>query len=150
MQRKLNSYLVERRVWEPTTGNIELPTNRRSSKWKKQAKTKLIPQGKANFESDTDMSNKKPHDDSLGVVHKIVSHSAHFVHAGKTSKAPMKKKKKQKKYIPRLVKIPNYPLMFTRYNPGEGNCFFHGLQQGLEKLGVTFLNEAEIRENLAE
>ena len=96
MQRKLNSYLVERRVWEPTTGNIELPTNRRSSKWKKQAKTKLIPQGKANFESDTNMFNKKPHDDSLGVVHKIVSHSAHFVHAGKTSKAPMKKKKSRR------------------------------------------------------
>ena len=39
--------------------------------------------------------------------------------------------------------------MFTRYNPGEGNCFFYGLEQGLEKLGVTFMNEAEIRENLA-
>ena len=45
--------------------------------------------------------------------------------------------------------IPNYPPMYTKYNPGEGNCFFYALQQGLEKLGITFLNEEDIRENLA-
>ena len=39
--------------------------------------------------------------------------------------------------------------MYTKYNPGEGNCFFYALQQGLEKLGVTFLYEEDIRENLA-
>ena len=39
--------------------------------------------------------------------------------------------------------------MYTRYNPGKGNCFFYGLQQGLEKFGVSFLNEEDIRENLA-
>ena len=150
LQRKLNSHMVTKHVWEPATGNIELPTKRRSSKLKKQVKSKLIHQGKANFENHTVVANKKPHDTSLGVVHKIVSHTEHLGPAGKTKKAMPKKKQKQKKYIPRLVKIPNYPLMFTRYNPGEGNCFFHGLQQGLEKLGVRFLNEAEIRENLAD
>ena len=52
-------------------------------------------------------------------------------------------------YVPKLVVIPNYPPMYTKYNPGEGNCFFYALQQGLEKLGITFLNEEDIRENLA-
>ena len=51
LQRKLNSIMVERRVWEPSTGNIELPTKRRSSKLKKQVKSKLIHQGKVNFEN---------------------------------------------------------------------------------------------------
>jgi len=51
--------------------------------------------------------------------------------------------------VPKLVVIPNYPPMYTMYNPGEGNCFFYALQQGLEKLGITFLNEEDIRENLA-
>lgn len=150
LQRKLNCHMVKRQVWEPATGSVELPVKRRSSKRKKQVKTKLIHQGKADFENHTDIANKIPNVDSLGVVDKIVSHTEHLVPAEKTKKAPTKKKKKKKKYVPRLVQIPNYPLMFTRYNPGEGNCFFHGLQQGLEKLGVTFLNEAEIRENLAD
>ena len=57
--------------------------------------------------------------------------------------------KKDIQYVPKLVVIPNYPPMYTMYNPGEGNCFFYALQQGLEKLGITFLNEEDIRENLA-
>ena len=57
--------------------------------------------------------------------------------------------KKDTQYVPKLVNVPNYPPMYTKYNPGEGNCFFYALQQGLEKLGVTFLYEEDIRENLA-
>ena len=58
-------------------------------------------------------------------------------------------KKKKSVYVPRLVNIPNYPPLYTKNNQGEGNCFFHALQKGLENLGVTSLNEEDIRENLA-
>ena len=95
LQRKLNSHMVKRQVWEPATGNIELLTKKRSSKLKKQVKTKLINQGKAEFENHMDIANKKPHDASLGVVHKIVSHTEHLGPAVKSKKVPTKKKKKK-------------------------------------------------------
>ena len=121
LQRKLDAHMVEKQIWEPAKGNIERPTKRRS--WKKK---KLALKGKKH-------------------VHVPLQKGA----AKHKKKTKPTKKKKKKVYVPRLVQIPNHPPMYTRYNRGEGNCFFHALQQGLEKLGVTFLNEGDIRENLA-
>ena len=63
-------------------------------------------------------------------------------------KLQISEEKKDIEYVPKLVHVPNYPPMYTKYNAGEGNCFFYALQQGLEKLGIMFLNEEDIRENL--
>ena len=121
LQRKLNDFMVKKQIWEPARGNIELPTKRRS--WKKK---KPALKGKKHVQVPMQKGAAK--------------------HKKKTKSM---KKKKKSVYVPRLVEIPGHPPMFTRYNRGEGNCFFHALQQGLEKLGVTFLNEGDIRENLA-
>ena len=119
--RKLDAHMVKKQVWVPAKGAVERPTKRRSRKKDKPA------------------HKKKEH----AVI------SLHNSTAQLKKKIHTTKKKKKSVYVPRLVTIPNYPPLYTRYNPGGGNCFFHALEQGLEKYGVTFLNEVDIRENLA-
>ena len=118
--RKLNDHMVTKQAWAPAEGAVYRFTKRRSWKKKKPA------------------LKKKKH------VHIPLQNST-AKHKKNTESA---KKTKKSVYVPRLVTIPNYPPLYTRYNPGGGNCFFHALQQGLEKYGVTFLNEEDIRENL--
>ena len=149
LQRKLDDYMVKKQLWEPAKGNIKLRTKRRSWK-KKQPIFKQKKQVELAMQDNTakDKTTKMNIDSTLDISNKASS-VADVVHNVVQKKSHTGKKKKKKPYIPREVNIPNYPPMYTRYNPGKGNCFFYGLQQGLEKLGVSFLNEEDIRENLA-
>ena len=151
LQRKLNDYVVKKKVWEPVDGGIKfpVPTIRRSRKKKKPVLMQkkhvdfTLPNSKA-----SNQTKKKP----TKPVHDIGINDSFATCVTQTvpeEKSQTQEENKDTQYVPRLVNVPNYPPMYTKYNPGEGNCFFHALQQGLEKLGVTFLYEEDIRENLA-
>ena len=148
LQRKLDAHMVKKQLWEPAKGNIELPTKRRSWK-KKQPVFKQKKQVDLALQNNTTKQKTTKMDIDCMLDIGIKPSVADVVHDVVQKKSLKTKKKKKMKYIPRVVNVPNYPPMYTRYNPGEGNCFFHALQQGLEKFGVTFLNEEDIRENLA-
>ena len=141
--------MVQKKGWEPTDGNIELPTKRRSRKKKKPVLKKKKHVG-ITFSNSTanNQKKKKP----TKAVHDIVikdSLGTNVLQTELQEKSQTSEEKKDIEYVPKQVNVPNYPPMYTKYNPGEGNCFFYALQQGLEKLGITFLNEEDIRENLA-
>ena len=74
--------------------------------------------------------SKRLREKSLGEV-------SHSVFDGDIVPSNQQNEKTDIQYVPKLVVIPNYPPMYTKYNPGEGNCFFYGLQLGLEKLGLN-------------
>ena len=150
LQRKLNAHMVKKKRWEPTDGDIELPTKKRSRKKKKPViKKKKYVDFTLPISAAKNIIKKKTtkpaHD--IGVKDSFAIDVLQIV---PQSNSQTSEEKKDSQYVPKLVNVPNYPPMYTRYNPGEGNCFFYALQQGLEKLGVTFLNEADIRENLGQ
>ena len=148
MQTKLNDYMVEKKMWEPADGDIYLPFKRRSRKKKKPVLKQKKHVGFTLSNSTANNKNKKP----TKAVHDIDikdSFATGVLQTVPQEKSQTSEEKKDIEYVPKLVNVPNYPPMYTKYNPGEGNCFFYALQQGLEKLGITFLNEEDIRENLA-
>ena len=150
LQRKLVAHMVEKQIWEPAKGKIERPTKRRSSKKKKPVFKQMKHVDLASQNNTAKSKKKKKTTDCLHDIGNKNSSVVNAVHGVTLKKSSATIKKKKFKYVPKLVKIPDYPPMYTRYNPGRGNCFFYGLEQGLQKLGVTFLNEEEIRENLAD
>ena len=149
LQRKLNDYMVKKKVWEPADGDINLPTKRRS---RKKTKPVLMQKKHVDFTLPNSTASNQTKKKPTKPVHDIGIKDSFATGVTQTvpeEKSQTSEEKKDTQYVPKLVNVPNYPPMYTKYNPGEGNCFFYALQQGLEKLGVTFLYEEDIRENLA-
>ena len=143
--------MVKKKGWEPTDGDILLPTKKRSRKKKKPVLKQKKHVG-LTFSNSTANNQKKKKKKPNKPVHDIgieEPFATGFIQTVPHEKSQTSEEKIDTPYVPKLVNVPNYPPMYTKYNPGEGNCFFYALQQGLEKLGVTFLNEGDIRENLA-
>ena len=140
---------LKKKGWEPADGDIELPTKKRSRKKKKPV---LKQKKHVDFTLPKSAAKNKKKKKPTKAIHDIDikdSFPTGVLQTELQEKSQPSEEKKDIEYVPKLVYVPNYPPMYTKYNPGEGNCFFYALQQGLEKLGITFLNEEDIRENLA-
>ena len=73
-------------------------------------------------------------------------------HSSEKKIEPNKKKavKMKKKYKPNSIKLPGYGYLKTRYNKGEGDCFFHSTIQGLERENyANLVTHTELRQALA-